>query len=50
VPRRDVARRSPRLSGITVPRDLFERLRARAEATGVSMSRIVAEALRAWLA
>lgn len=48
-PRRDAARLSPRLSGVTVPRELLTQVRQQAEARGISVSAAVAEALRGWI-
>jgi hypothetical protein len=48
VPRRDAARTSPRLSGVTVPRDVLDAARARCERDNVSLSTVVAELLRGW--
>jgi hypothetical protein len=49
VPRRDSARSSPRLSGVSVPREVYDALHARAEKLNTSVSSIVTVALRAWL-
>lgn len=48
-PRRDAARRSPRLSGVTVPRELLAAVKAEAERQGLSLSAAVQAALRGWM-
>lgn len=46
----DAARRSVRLSGVTVPRDVLEAVRQAAGPRRGALSAAVSEALRAWLA
>ena len=46
----DAARRSVRLSGVTVPRDVLEAVRQAAGSQRGALSAAVSEALRAWLA
>jgi hypothetical protein len=46
---RDDARHRVRLSGVTVPRELLERVRAIAGDVRGEVSRAVVEALTAWL-
>lgn len=46
----DAARRSVRLSGVTVPRDVLDAVRQAAGPQRGALSAAVADALRAWLA
>lgn len=46
----DAARRSVRLSGVTVPRDVLDAVRLVAGSQRGALSAAVADALRAWLA